>query len=29
MVHEDLLAALTEFDLPLRVSWKKIRERHR
>lgn len=29
MVHEDLLAALAEFDLPLRVSWKKIRERHR
>ena len=29
MTYEDLQAALAEFDLPMRVSWKKIRERHR
>ncbi len=29
MRYEDLTAALTEFDLPLQVTLKKIRERHR
>jgi DnaJ-class molecular chaperone len=29
MTYKDLQAALAEFDLPVRVSWKKIRQRHR
>ena len=29
MTYEDLMAALTEFDLPSQVTLKKIRERHR
>ena len=29
MTYADLQAALVEFDLPQRVSWKKIRDRHR
>lgn len=29
MTYEELMAALTEFDLPAQVTLKKIRERHR
>lgn len=29
MTYEDLIAALTEFDLPQQVTLKKVRERHR
>ncbi len=29
MTYEDLMAALTEFDLPDQATLKKIRERHR
>lgn len=29
MIYDDLQAALAEFDLPLRISWKKVRARHR
>ncbi|MDX2478999.1 MAG: J domain-containing protein [Desulfuromusa sp.] len=29
MTYEDLMTALTEFDLPQQVTLKKVRERHR
>ncbi|PLX87568.1 MAG: molecular chaperone DnaJ [Desulfuromonas sp.] len=29
MTYRDLRNALTEFDLPPRVSWRQLKERHR